>query len=327
MKKTLLIFITIFMIICTFTGCQKQENRVVIYSSMEEERNQALIEQLKTEFPDLDVVVQHIATGNCAAKIKNEGSNTEADIILGLATSYVRDTQDNFADISNFDTSNYLENVNNTKNYLIWEKYTMTIIIDKNYFDKNNLPIPHSYEDLLNPLYKDLIAMSDPKTSGTGYGFFLNAVNVMGEDQAVEYFKKLKENIREFSTSGSGPTNLLKQGEVAIALGMVAQGVHAINEGYDFEIVPLDTGVVYNTCAYGIIKGKEDNENVQRVFDWLIHSFNKYDKEHFMPSKILKDQHSQIPNYPDDLQDGDMTGIESTERMQELLTRWAEING
>lgn len=34
--------------------------------------------------------------------------------------------------------------------------------------------------------------MPDPKTSGTGYGFYLNVVNIMGEDKAIEYFKKLK---------------------------------------------------------------------------------------------------------------------------------------
>ena len=49
--------------------------------------------------------------------------------------------------------------------------------------------------------------MPDPKTSGTGYGFYLNAVNIMGEDKAIEYFKKLKENMREYTNSGSGPTN------------------------------------------------------------------------------------------------------------------------
>ena len=40
---------------------------------MEEERNQELIKQVKEEFPDVNVTVQHMATGNSAAKIKNEG--------------------------------------------------------------------------------------------------------------------------------------------------------------------------------------------------------------------------------------------------------------
>ena len=131
--------------------------------------------------------------------------------------------------------------------------------------------------------------MPDPKTSGTGYGFYLNVVNIMGEDKAIEYFKKLKGNLREYTTSGSGPTNLLKQGEIAIAMGMTAQGVEAINAGYNFSIVELETGSPYNTTSCGIIKGRETNKNVEKVFNWLIKDFGKYDKENYMPDKILKE--------------------------------------
>ena len=212
------------------TGCGSKE-KVVIYTSMEEERNQKLTEMVKKEFPELNVVIQHMATGNSAAKIKNEGTNVEADIVIDLETAHMKDIQENFADLSKFDSSFYMDGVNTSSNYLTWVKYTMNLIIDNKYFKEHNLSIPKTYEDLLKPEYKNLIAMPDPKTSGTGYGFYLNVVNIMGEDKAIEYFKKLKGNLREYTTSGSGPTNLLKQGEIAIAMGMTAQGVEAINAG------------------------------------------------------------------------------------------------
>ena len=133
--------------------------------------------------------------------------------------------------------------------------------------------------------------------------------------------------MREYTTSGSGPTNLLKQGEIAIAMGMTSQGVHAINEGYDFKIVSLDTGSPYNTTSFGIIKGKETNENVRKVFQWLINDFGKYDKEHYLPDIILKDQDNKVENYPTDLVDADMTGIDSIETKDKLTEKWAEVNG
>ena len=269
------------------TGCAKDDS-IVIYSSMEEERNQVLKEQLANKFPDLDVVVQAIATGNSAAKIKSEGTSVEADIVIDLETAHMEDIKDNFANLSSFDDSIYLDGVNTEDNYFTWVKYTMNLIIDEEYFQKHNLDIPKTYEDLLKKEYKNLIAMPDPKTSGTGYAFFLNTVNIMGEDKAVEYFKKLKENIREFTTSGSGPTNLLKQGEIAIAMGMTAQGVEAINAGYNFKIVELKTGSPYNTTSFGIIKGREEKENVREVFEWLMNDFGKFDKENYMPDIILK---------------------------------------
>lgn len=323
-KKILLLILSLTLLI---TGCSSNKDRVVIYSSMEEERNMALKEQIKEKFPDKNIVVQYMATGNSAAKIKNEGTNVEADIVLDLETAHMVNIQDNFADLSDFDTSIYLDGVNTSNNYLTWVKYTMNLIIDKDYFEEHNLEVPKTYDDLLKEKYKNLIAMPDPKTSGTGYAFYLNVVNIKGEDEAIEYFKKLKDNVREFTTSGSGPTNLLKQGEIAIALGMTAQGVTAINEGYNFEIVELESGSPYNTTSCGIIKGRETNEDVKEVFTWLINDFGKFDKENFMPDVILKNQENKMENYPENLKNADMTGINSTDTKTKLTEKWGEVNG
>lgn len=325
MKKYIcLIFLFILLIT---TGCSKKTGQVVIYTSMEENRNKALKEQLAEKFPDKDIVVQYLSTGNSAAKIKNEGTNVEADIVLDLETAHMVELEENFADLSSFDTSIYLDGVNKSNRYLTWTKYTMSLVIDKNYFDKHNLSVPKTYDDLLKSEYKNLIAIPDPKTSGTGYAFYLNVVNIMGEDKAIEYFKKLKNNLREFTTSGSGPTNLLKQGEIAIAMGMTSQGVEAINEGYNFKIVSLKTGAPYNTTSFGIIKGRENKENVREVFEWLMNDFGKYDKEYFLPVKILKNQEVKVKNYPTNLKDAKMDGIDSVSVKQDLISKWEKVNG
>ena len=325
MKKYIcLIFLFILLIT---TGCSTKAGQVVIYTSMEENRNKALKEQLAEKFPDKDIVVQYLSTGNSAAKIKNEGTNVEADIVLDLETAHMVELEENFADLSSFDTSIYLDGVNKSNRYLTWTKYTMALIIDKNYFDKHNLSVPKTYDDLLKSEYKNLIAIPDPKASGTGYAFYLNVVNIMGEDKAIEYFKKLKNNLREFTTSGSGPTNLLKQGEIAIAMGMTSQGVEAINEGYNFKIVSLKTGAPYNTTSFGIIKGRENKETVREVFEWLMNDFGKYDKEYFLPDKILKNQEVKVKNYPTNLKDAKMDGIDSVSVKQDLISKWEKVNG
>ena len=324
MKRFFLIMLLSLFLI---SGCADKKDTVIIYSCMEDNRNQALQEQLKEKFKDIEVKVQPMATGNAAAKIKSEGKDVEADIIIDLETAHAANLQSNFADLSNYDSSMYFDGVNNSNKYFTWVKNTMNLIIDKDYFKKHNLKVPTTYEDLLNKEYKGLIAMPDPKTSGTGYSFFLNTVNIMGEDKAVEYFKKLKTNLREFTTSGSGPTSLLKQGEIAIALGMTSQGVAAINEGYNFQIVELETGSPYNTTAAAIIKDRENDENVSEVFKWLISDFAKYDREHFMPDIITKDQEIKVENYPTNLKDANMTNGEDIATKEKLMNVWSEING
>lgn len=309
------------------TGCSNQKDSIVIYTSMEEDRNQALKEEIRKKFPDLNIKIQYMSTGNSAAKIKSEGKNIEADIIVDLENAHMENLKENFADLSAFDTSPFLEDVIVSNTYYPWTTYALSLFIDKKYFDEKGLDVPKTYEDLLDEKYKNQIAMPDPKTSGTGYAFFLNVVNSMGEEGAISYFKKLKENLREFTTSGSGPTNLLKQGEISIALGMISQGVSAINEGYDFEIISLETGAPYNSTSIGIIAGKENKEHVKEVFTWLLNDFNRFDKENYLPSPLFKEQTNKVKNYPTDLKYADMTGIDDIKTKEYLTTVWSKING
>ena len=318
--KMLILLVTILFFV---TGCGSNTDTITIYTSAEENRNQELIAKLAEKFPNLNINVQPLATGNSAAKIKAEGTAVEADIILALETAHMEALKDNFADLSYYDDSHYVEGINPDHNkYLIYEKYTASIIIDKTYFEKNNLDYPTSYEDLLNPAYSGLIAMPDPKTSGTGYMYYLNVVNIMGKDKALEYFDNLSANIKQFTTSGSGPISMLKQGEIAIAMGMTYQGVEEISKGANFEIIELDTKTPYNTTSVAIISGRENKANVKEVFEYITTEFSKYDKENYVPGKILKDQENKIENYPANLTDADMTSITDSNIKDQLISEW-----
>lgn len=326
MKKRFLSLLLAVVLMIGVCGCEKKES-IVIYSSMEEENNQLLQQKVKEKFADLDVIVQSVSTGNSAAKLKTEGTNIEAKIVLDLETSHMKSLESNFADLSDFDQSQYVDGLNTAKNYVTWTKYSVGLIVDKKYMKEHKLATPKTYEDLLKPIYKNLIAMPDPTSSGTGYAFFLNVVNIKGEDGAIEYFKKLKNNMREFTTSGSGPTNLLKQGEIAIAMGMFSQGASAITEGYDFELVELETGCPYNSTSAGIVKGNENDEDVKRLFQWLITDFEKQLTEERMPGKLYKEQENKVKNYPDTVKDADMKDIDNKDVKTKLSKSWEQVNG
>ena len=324
MKK---VFIFILVMMFFVTGCgNKEENRVVIYTNIEENRSQLLQQRVREKFPELDVVIQYMSTGNTAAKIKTEGKNVEADIVLGLETSYMESLKDNFVVLNGLEGINddhYLDDINpEDGRYYIWDQYSASITIDKKYFDDKKWEYPTSYEDLLDSKYEGLIAMPDPKSSGTGYMYYLNVMNLYGEEKGLKYFDDLSKNIVQFTTSGSGPINLLKQGEIAIAMGMTYQGVEEINNGADFKVIEFDTGLLYNTTSIGIIEGKETNKNVRDVFQWVNTEFSLYDKEHFIPGKIFKEQTTQIENYPETVKLSNMTGIDNVATKEKLLEKW-----
>ncbi|MEG0323817.1 MAG: hypothetical protein RR619_07455, partial [Raoultibacter sp.] len=73
------------------------ENTVVIYSCGEGAANEALLEQIHEDLPEYDIRLHYVSTGTGAARIKTEGAQSEADIILMLEGGYMRQIEGSLA--------------------------------------------------------------------------------------------------------------------------------------------------------------------------------------------------------------------------------------
>jgi iron(III) transport system substrate-binding protein len=308
-----------------FAGCaSKRAGGVIIYTSTEEFRTEHMRRLLEEQFPSYEITLQVLSTGNHAAKIRAEGTSTEADIIVNLETGYLEGVKDVLADLSSYDTSVFLpELIPAHHRYLPWDKSSGAVVIDRKKLESLGLPIPLGYDDLLNPAYKGLLSMPNPKSSGTGYMFLKSMVNIRGEDRAFAYFDRFAENVLQFTTSGSGPVNALIQGEAAIGLGMTITATEAINNrGAALELVFFPEGAPSTTTGMAIIKGKETRPMVQEVFQFIITKVVRDDKDLYCPEAIFKNQVNTIPNYPKNIPYADMSGITDLVEKERLLAKW-----
>lgn len=322
MKKILGILFACAILLVAITTV-KNDNTIIIYSSMEQFRNDELQEQLNEKFPELDVYVMYLATAKSAAKLSIEGEDTDADIVVGLESAYMSKIEEQMADVTSYSHLEYEDDmISESGKYLVWERQAGSIIVNKTILEKANLPTPETYEDLLNPVYKNYIAMPDPKSSGTGFFFLKNLINVMGEDEAYEYIDKLAVNVKQFTESGSGPVKLLIQGEIAIGLGLTFQGVNELNNGNNFEIIEPEYGSPYSLTTTSMIEGRQNDDNIVRVFEFIVNDYMIYDKMYGSPEKVLKEQVNGIENYPTDINYADMTEIDDIEEKERLLAKW-----
>lgn len=321
--KKIVIALLIITGILIWDVTRESGDTIIIYSSAEQFRNDEMQRQLNEEFPDQNIYVMYMPTAKSAAKIGAEGEDTDADIVMAMETAYLEKIKDNLDLVEDLSTLDYLDDMHAPDGkYVIWERQAGSIVVNKTVLEKYNLPVPETYEDLLKPEYKNLIAMPDPKSSGTGYFFYKGLVNQWGEEKALEYFDRLAENVKQFTESGSGPIKLLKQQEVAVGLALTFQGVNELNDGNDFQIIQPEFGSPYSLTGTALIKGKKEDPEVREVFEFLIHDFMVYDKEFFSPEKVLKEQENRIENYPEDIRYADMTGIEDIQEKERLLSLW-----
>jgi iron(III) transport system substrate-binding protein len=323
MKKILLLMAALFLA-GTALSCKKASNEVLIFTSSEDYRIEHLQNRLNEQFPQYNVIINYTTTGNLAAKLKAEGTATDCDIIGELDSAYLEGILDNLADLSSYDTSVFLDELVPThKKYLPFIKSAGCIAVNEQFLADRNIPIPSSYRDLIKPEYRGVISMPNPKSSGTGFFFLRNLINVWGENAAFDYFDGLAENVLQFTSSGSGPVNALIQGEAGIGLGMTMQVVTAINtRNIPLKIIYFEEGSPYSVYGMGMIKGKDSRKEVKEVFDFYVNVLTREDKELFAPEQIFKSQVNNIPNYPRDVKIADMRGIESLAEKERLLDKW-----
>lgn len=266
MKKKISMFVLFIVSLMLFTACtSNKKEKVVIYSTGLDYENEYYLEELEKEFPEYDIILEYLNTGNHAARLKAEGTNTECDISIDLEDLYLDMLKDNLADLSTYDFDVFApEMVDKDYKYLPALRNGGAIILNLDIMSEKGLDEPESYEDLLDNQYKNLISMPNPKSSGTGYVFLKSLVNAWGEEEAFDYFDELEQNILQFPSSGSATVNSVNQGEVAIALGMTSQAVNSINEGSNLKILFFEEGSPYNAYGHAIIKGKEEREAVKK---------------------------------------------------------------
>lgn len=327
MKKKLLAGLMAAVMCCgLFTGCGSSKKKVInIYSTAEDYRNENARKMLNEKFPEYDIKLNDIGTGSLAAKLAAEGKDSEIDIIMELETTYLEKCKDSLATLDNVDFSVFVDEfVPAEKKYTPWLMLSGSIIINEEMLNEKGIAIPKSYDDLLKPEYKGLVSMPSPKSSSTGYIFLINLINERGEAAAFEYFDKLAENIsgQGFTSSGSGPVKALLQGEAAIGLGITYQAAEEIAKGANYTITFFEEGAPYTTYSSAVIAGKEKDEDIMKVFNYIVSDVSPEDKRLYSPEKVFKNQESTLTNFPENIPYANMTGIDDITLKESLLDKW-----
>lgn len=306
------------------SGCSSAGgDTVVIYSCGDGEANEVLLEAMHRDLPQYDIRLHYVSTGTCAAKLQNEGTSSEADIVLMLEGGYLMQIQPSLAVLEDYDFGVFESDLlDGSSKYLPFRRESACVAMNVGELEARGIPVPESYDDLLDPTYKGLVSMANPKSSGTGYNFLKSLVNTRGEDAAFAYFDRLAENVYQFSSSGTGPVNALVQGEALIGFGLTFQAVSEINKGVPIEVNFFEEGSPWTMNGVAVIDGKQSKPAVRGVMDWMYSTGILLDKQLFVPDKVYVEQHTEIANYPENTNYADMEGVFDIDEKKRLLGKW-----
>jgi iron(III) transport system substrate-binding protein len=332
MKKGAFLILVVFLLgVLGIGSAFAASERVVIYTAAEDERIAYLQEKLDAQFPDVEIVIQSLGTGQMLSKLQAEGRSSDCDIFYDLevvnAEIILNADPDLFVELSDYDFSIYDASVTGYTDrhhkYAVNGKTYGAFLVNTKILEEKGLDVPATYEDMLKPEYAELISMPNPKSSGTGYSYYNGMVTILGQDEGLAYFEALNPNIKEYTTSGSAPAKAAVRGDVAIAYGLLWQCVNYANENEGLAVIVPEQGLAYDLFTMGMISGHEEKPAVKDVFTYLYNELNKPQCALFNPDIIYTDMPAaEIPNYPTGFGEITMAGMFDFEYKQDLLDQW-----
>jgi iron(III) transport system substrate-binding protein len=192
---------------------------------------------------------------------------------------------------------------------------------------KKKLPIPKIWGDLLKPEYKGEIQSANPSSSGTAYTMIATLVQLMGEDQAFEYLKKLHGNIAAYTRSGTGPIKAVARGEAAISISFVHDGPGEKAQGFPLETITPRDGTGAEIGSMSIVRGSRNLDAAKKFYEWALtpaaQALGAATLQFQLPSNKATKVDPRVPDFKKiKLIDYDYAKYGQTAERRRLIQRW-----
>ena len=305
-------------------GPTQAKRSINVLSANYEDRIAVQLEYLNELYPDAEINITYMSSGKLAAKVQAEGRDTDADILLSLSSGYAHTLKEEGLLRAYQPEGGYKDEYADPDGIILPNGvWCGAILVNTEEIAKLGLPEPRSYQDLLNPVYKGHIVMSNPNSSATGYFFLLGLLNLYGEESGWAYFDVLNEHIMLYGESGSIPSSMVEKGEAAIGLGMDYDGARLEREGKPVKVIfPLEGSPYDYDTVLLVNRNVEPTDFVLDIMREITSAegnavFNNYN------INVLQGGEDRA-EYPDDFKLMDMNGIKDPDVKADLSAKWSE---
>ncbi len=197
---------------------------------------------------------------------------------------------------------------------------------------KRKMPVPQSWADLLNPVYKGEIQVANPASSGTAYTMIATLVQIMGEEKAFDYLKKLNANIGQYTRSGTAPIKATARGETAVSISFVHDGSGEKAQGFPIDTITPNDGTGAEVGSMSLVRGSRNLAAAKKLYDWALTPEAQVIAAQTKSYQIPSNAKTPLdPNMPDvakiKLIDYDYAKYGKSDERKRLISRWEKEVG
>jgi iron(III) transport system substrate-binding protein len=286
MKKALIAILIVSLALC-FVACSKKSGettsstataatktysgKVMLYSSMQEAQLQAVKEAFEKAYPGITMDYYFASGGKVLTKMTTEaqGGQIAADVVwLGDPCDY-----------EGFKANGWLEKYSSPEENHIAKAYIdpdgyytagrlVTMGIAWNTTLVKDSEAPKTWNELLDPKWKNQIIMTDPDQASTTK-YWMTAM-MQSEKYGEAFFQALYNNGTKLESGTTATHNRVADGSYKIGICLDYVSANLIAEGSPMNFHFTTADVVTMTSPVALIKGCANPDNGKLLIDFLL---------------------------------------------------------
>jgi putative spermidine/putrescine transport system substrate-binding protein len=278
-KRILLSFVLISAVVLPlFAGGQKEDNGkgvVISYNTPNQWANWGnVLAQFSAE-TGITAPNDPKNSGQTMAALEAESKAPQADVAYFGIVFGIEAAKKNL--LEPYEPTQYAEIPSNLKDPggLWMTIHTGSIAFIINTDELKDKPIPKSWHDLLDPMYKGMVGFLDPTQAAVGYSVFVAGNLAMGGtldnwDPGVAYFKELYAN--GISLPAQTATAMVQQGEIPILIDADFNGykLKYIDGASSVQVVIPEEGSISIPYVISLVHGAPDAANGKDLIDFAL---------------------------------------------------------
>ena len=248
---------------------------IIVYSNIILEQLQEYIVDFQTKYPDIKVTLVRDTLGSLVERLYAERNKPEADVLWGLSLTTLvlmewRDMLSPYAPAGLDRIQSSFRDVSKPPHWVGLDAWISAFCVNMEKLKQYQLPLPLSWYELADPVYKGHIVGPNPVMTGTGYMAVSAVLQLYGEVEGWEYLDHLHENIVNYVPSGSKPCRMASAGEATIGISYGLPGLDLKNRGSPIEVIFPTEGSGWDMEASALVKKENIKPAAKTFLDWAI---------------------------------------------------------
>ena len=270
MKKSVFLALALAMIFAV-SALAAADGKVMLYSSMQEAQLQAIEQAFEAAHPDVDMEYYYAGGGKLVTKMTTEaqdGGQIASDLVwLGDPSDYEAFKANGWLEpyVSPETAHIAAEYMDPDGYYTAGRLVTMGIAW---FIGVEEEDAPKTWNDLLDPKWKNQIIMTDPSQASTTK--YWMAAMMQSEKYGPAYFEALKANGVELESGTTATHNRVADASYQVGICLDYVSANLIAEGSPMAFHYTTEDVITMNSPIAMIKGCANEENAKLLMDFIL---------------------------------------------------------